>query len=116
MPSCFALFIHQAIIAMQEIHEQEGTTTLVAIRERMILDDKIQEVRRLTLDGWVGRFAKDALVQIAKDAFQSITARPGEEIGSLTTCHQLLLELTKCLHGHINRWQRSTGMAFRVIE
>ena len=89
--------IDQAAIAMQEIDEQEGTATLVAVRERMILDDEIQQVRCLALDGGIGRLSEYTLLQVAEDAVQAIAAWPGKEIGGLPTRHQLLLEFAKGL-------------------
>jgi hypothetical protein len=46
---------------VQEPDEEERADTLVAVGERMILDDEVEKVRRLGFDGRVGRLAEDAL-------------------------------------------------------
>ncbi len=42
-----------------------GADALVAVGKGMVLDDEIEQVRRLCLDGRVGRLAEDALAEIA---------------------------------------------------
>ena len=81
-----------AAVAVQEVHEQKGRTALVAVGERVVLHDKVQQMRGLGLHGGVGGLHEHALVQIAQQRVQPIAPVAGEQVRGLTARHQLGLE------------------------
>jgi hypothetical protein len=51
---------------MEKVHEQEGCTAFVAVGERMVLYDEVQQMRGLGFRAGLSGFAKHALVQITQ--------------------------------------------------
>jgi hypothetical protein len=82
----------QSPVAVEEIDQQEGTNTLVAVGKGMILDDKVEEVGCLGLNGRIGWFSEQALIEIAEQAGKSISPVTAEQFGCLPARHQVLLE------------------------
>ena len=48
-----AVLAEKKLVALQEIEEQSGGDSLVAIREAVVLRDEIQQVRRRLLRRWI---------------------------------------------------------------
>lgn len=47
----FAIFLESVFVFLEKPHKEKCPDTLVAVGKGMILDDEIQEMRRLLLDG-----------------------------------------------------------------
>jgi hypothetical protein len=55
---------------------------LVAIRKRVVLDDEVEQVRGLGLDGRIGGLAEHRLLQIAQQGGEGVPALAPEQVGS----------------------------------
>ena len=110
-----AAAIQQPGIAVEKVHEQKRAAALVAIGKRVILDDEIQQMRRLGLHARVGGFAKHRLVEdFPSSAPKASPLLAGEEIGGLTPRHQIRLEPRQgctCLDWC---WQRAAALFRRL--
>ena len=82
----------QLPVAVQKIHEQQRPDALVAVAERMILDNEIQQMRRLGFDAGIGRRTEHALFQIPENRRESCVPFLTEQRAGLTPCDQILLE------------------------
>ncbi len=67
------------LIALQEPDEQKRADTLVAIGERMILDNEIQQMGGLLLNAGIKKFAAKRLYDIAEDARKAVVLLISEQ-------------------------------------
>ena len=88
----FAVSAQQAVVAVQEIHEQEGAAAFVAIGKGMILHHEIKQVRRFAFDGGIGGGAENALFEVAEQGGETVFPLAGEEFGRLAARDELLFE------------------------
>lgn len=82
------VIVAQYTVAVQEIHEQCGGTTFIAVGERVILDNLIQQVRGFLLGGTVQFFASERLVESCDDSLERTVAFPPEQIGLRVERHR----------------------------
>ena len=64
-----ALFSHgvvQKIMTLQKLDKNGGSDTLVAVGERMVLDDEVQQVGGLLLDAGIQLLAVEGLIDSLK--------------------------------------------------
>jgi hypothetical protein len=59
----YTIVVEQASVTVEEVDKEEGTATLVAVSEWMVLDDEVEQMGRLGFDAGIGRFAENGLVK-----------------------------------------------------
>ena len=78
---------------LQIQYEQKGADALIAIGKRVILDDKIQDVRRLFLARPLERLAEHGLLDAGENPFQPLATGMAEERRGLIAGHQCASEI-----------------------
>ena len=102
------VIVAQYTVAVQEIHEQCGGTTFIAVGERVILDNLIQQVRGFLLGGTVQFFASERLVESCDDSLERTVAFPPEQIGLRVERHrpdELQGQVKGEVRQHLHQWK-----------
>lgn len=82
----------QTAVAVQEIHEQEGAATFVAIGKGVLLHHEIEQVRCLAFASGIGGSAENALFEVTKRDGETVFPLTSEEFSRLAARDELLFE------------------------
>src|SRR5262249_5059774 len=82
----------EAPVFVKELEEEQAADPLVAIGERVVLDDEIKQRRGPLLDAWIERLATEGLLDVAEYAGEAIAGLATEQVAGFAFLHQLGLQ------------------------
>lgn len=90
----FAIFLESVFIFLEKPHKEKCPDTLVAVGKWMILDDEIQEMRRLFLDGRIEIRPTKRRNNIRKYPLKTLVFLIAKKLGCLGPLYELIAEFS----------------------
>ena len=87
MARLFRIF-KQQIVFFQKNKKKKSAGPLVAVAERVVLDNKVKKMGRLFLNAGIKVLAAKGLVDIAKNGLQAMVPLLPEKVSGLVTIHK----------------------------
>src|SRR5262245_61792502 len=94
-----AIGAQQTAVLVEVVQEQQASDPLVAVRERVVLDQEVEQVGGADLHARIKQLPSEALLDGAKYAGEGIAAFVSEQVRSFPLCAQVTLESANSLAG-----------------